>query len=1439
MFSVALQNRRKEENQGFPYRFALKNDIKISEVSGLMKEVASIQESIEWISADFDLANHSFTNTNVHKLLAKDVDTRELVGYALVNPETDNSWVVSQVAVMKPLQKLNIGTQIFRKIVSKATKRGITTIRLMTNNLALDFFKKLSIIGYECKTIALREAITMVTFKKKEYSKNSMIEFIEKFNAKFPENENQYHQLKHLLYEAFPNSNEICPQDFETLYVSLKHRSNYQKILEEICDYLLNDNVRKNNFIEFYNNTKDQKIKLDFGKAIVVFEYLRSLKDLNFSKIESISDRIEILAKFIVHSSSAYVFFEEFNDFGITDQKGILSLARLAAEKNPQITGIYIDKLGINDVNSFYSIIDLSFKNYLNSKELLYLLNDETDKIEVIEEVAKRDGMAAAIWCKFFHIECQKTLVRIARLALQNKSYWTSHYFDRFMIKDENERVDLFKFAVERKSGVYACIDKFNIQNEKTRIELAKWLIQQGHQISAKIEDFRISNPKDRMEIALLSAEQVGSNFPLHVKLYHIESEERIKLAMICSTHSPEILCNNLDNFQIINEASRINLAHISMGFFSENTDIGNYIKKFDISDEQVRIKFAKRAAEKGLLKSWNHLYNYKIHDSEALYEIALLAALSAPKILASTFYKYRIEDEAKRIFIAKIIARQNGETISKHIHEFCIKDQVALEEIALLAAVNDAKNTAMFIKNYALKNEEARIRVALAIGPDVCTFFSKFDISNKEALLKIAFLIASSPRILVRKLLDQFTFYGELRYKIGKICAHRDGLDTIYNIDSFKFENPNEILEIILMSICNSVKVIDKLPYCRHLHSIAILFWELNTDKKFEKGWAELKTLCVEHMGSVDLCKFVEAEQNPKEKKNLLNWVVFTVATCMHNELTTQDVIRTMNGPIIKAILNFEDIQMRYKLTYLVLGLVKSGQDLIFLNDYYTDIPIHTLIPSLIVFSDVCQGVDQSDYKTIFNRLKNRYYRKPRNQNTLVQGLYGILYDYSFPKKVSHELLRHIFQLDNPSESLKSIMIVETIVRLDGAAEITNDITLEKAIELNSILNKVFMKIIPVESIPDFFDKYQKTFGKFQDPNMLFIYAGKMNTLEDKRPLKALAKFVEMVLNDTFSEDRYKGSLHLDTVFKERNATLQEWKKGLQRPLDIEEKVNNEVVSISFYDELRQTIIVHKHVDPTLCPILISCFSKSPYESTEHLIIIGNALKKNLKDSEESNWLLFQKYSIRLMQPKLTKKEQKTEIAQMKKHLNLCKSGASELLNDLKGWENLYEIDNLNTEGWTLEDCDDPESLISCGTTVDGSCQRVDGDPEFNKHLLGYILDGKNRLLAVKNKHGVVVARSIFCILWDKSKQTPVLFMEKIYPKVVNKRLENEIIQLGRDRAQQLGLILTMDSFSLQTPYNGVLSSLSCKAPYEYADAGDHHQTNGVYTITNAKLVV
>lgn len=160
----------------------------------------------------------------------------------------------------------------------------------------------------------------------------------------------------------------------------------------------------------------------------------------------------------------------------------------------------------------------------------------------------------------------------------------------------------------------------------------------------------------------------------------------------------------------------------------------------------------------------------------------------------------------------------------------------------------------------------------------------------------------------------------------------------------------------------------------------------------------------------------------------------------------------------------------------------------------------------------------------------------------------------------------------------------------------------------------------------------------------------------------------------------------------------------------------------------------------------------------------------------------------------------------------------------------------------WVGIECTEQwEDLLLAGTEVVGSCQDIEQGADSNKCLLAYALDGKNKVIIVRSVQGKIAARSVLRILWDKNRQQPVLFMEKIYTNANQPALHDLIKRGCRQKAKEMGLpLLCEKSSDAQLPrYAGAISSLGCDAaPYEHIDALNIAVSNGCFEIPDSRVL-
>jgi hypothetical protein len=123
----------------------------------------------------------------------------------------------------------------------------------------------------------------------------------------------------------------------------------------------------------------------------------------------------------------------------------------------------------------------------------------------------------------------------------------------------------------------------------------------------------------------------------------------------------------------------------------------------------------------------------------------------------------------------------------------------------------------------------------------------------------------------------------------------------------------------------------------------------------------------------------------------------------------------------------------------------------------------------------------------------------------------------------------------------------------------------------------------------------------------------------------------------------------------------------------------------------------------------------------------------------------------------------------------------------------------------------------------------------------MAYVLDGKNRMLAIKDSTDQrILARCILRLLWDTANNRPALFQEEIYPSACPKEYKTLLNTLADTRTKDLGLeLFTLTRQDNLKGKESSLESLGGCSPYEYVDASNQgSKKRGVFTISQAKAV-
>lgn len=422
---------------------------------------------------------------------------------------------------------------------------------------------------------------------------------------------------------------------------------------------------------------------------------------------------------------------------------------------------------------------------------------------------------------------------------------------------------------------------------------------------------------------------------------------------------------------------------------------------------------------------------------------------------------------------------------------------------------------------------------------------------------------------------------------------------------------------------------------------------------------------------------------------------------------------------------------------------------------------------------------------------------------------------------------------------------------------------------EFEKIIQSIFKRFFKVTE--DKLKYYKNTFLGLRNETALYTYLGKIRSLEktDRAAMeRVFEQFVQSVLSENnieFYQLRYDEhvSPHLKMLFSNHSLLKAAWMKGDKINLNEFIKVHkleSKPINIDYKAFLYKKIFLHNHISSNKYGLLKEFLEVSNLKRKEDIrnelkLLINKTTKPiqfnmlsekdkmSIRSEIQLNLIALVDSDASLIDSKEKARLQLLIINNLIGDLRKINEG-SEFQNDLKmlqrGLSAIHaKPSTRDISQWMLVDTDYFWDAFMAGTDVMGSCQRVDGSPSLNKCLMAYVMDGKNRLLAIKDETGKMIARCIFRLLWDQTSEKPVLFLEQLYPEMLPAQLQDALMLFACQRAKALNLtLLSSESTQESRTYQNSIESLGSIAPHEYVDALHNAREEGIFTISKAQVI-
>lgn len=647
-----------------------------------------------------------------------------------------------------------------------------------------------------------------------------------------------------------------------------------------------------------------------------------------------------------------------------------------------------------------------------------------------------------------------------------------------------------------------------------------------------------------------------------------------------------------------------------------------------------------------------------------------------------------------------------------------------------------------------------------------------------------------------------------EKKIELLKIAAASNGYLLMYNLRSFGITDTKEL---------SNIEQIAQRQVGPKLSTKLIGKKDTKNERYFEEHFKSSQKLQPQLFKKIDQYDSQYLQSSQRE------WLVAAYHSMgvLPEDYSRWKWINEFN--ILESLLNFRRPDLKWSVTKelaLITDLKNSAK---IYHKLRKDLPSGNWSPiACILYTKMLiNGVDEKVIHEFRQKTEKSFFLGDQQKgHSIIETLLAL--DKALPPKHIEEVLKKCMGTVSSSSSSSSTQTTKSISNrelLNNLKAVTSVIgfgqakkLLKKNKSVQQTLQDKFVSAVPVHSINNFTSQYLKTFASCRIPQAIMTYAGKINSLHNKAINNALSEYVTGVLNGTFKSQRYEvnRNKHLFTINEHDSEILEKWKKNLSAPLSSMKSGSSQ--SFTYMSWLKMKLIDDSHMSMNNLPHLRKFLESKTDNERE------NTIKGLDEETQNSKYVTLQRLLIQLVT--VTSENQQLEnLQEIQKMLKNAPFDKPEFLNDVKGRiDDITNPKELKTKKYVVTETDSPYDLLLCGTEVSGSCQRVDGNPQLNVGLLGYLLHGQTKMIAIKTESGdkgKIVGRCMIRLLWNDKK--PVLFLERYYGSY-DDEMKEAIESLAKEKAKSMGLDL-VQKYGTGPEYKKTLESLGGPSPYEYVD--------------------
>lgn len=1092
---------------------------------------------------------------------------------------------------------------------------------------------------------------------------------------------------------------------------------------------------------------------------------------------------------------------------------------------NSEFTIKNIKKFGILTNNQLFDILTFVAKN----NPFIVISNiknfDSLDKkkiVEIYQVAALHQPRKMIRLLKDFPL-APKEAYEILKICIKQEAVEELlRSLDAFSFLTNDQIIEILMLgALEDPHEIANNIPKFTFLNDETRFNICKACLKGSGRFLDYFKNFRIEDEMQRFELAIIGAKYQPASIADKMEVFRLSEKLMLEVIKLVIPGNVETIINNLDKFTIINPKTRVEITRLCA-----------------INDGNMTVIYLKKLA---------------IKDPEALFDILMLCLLRSDTEVNSYQVIYLFQDFADEMKIDALKNMVDVEYLDAILSEEY--DPNAFDD----SAFSECKK---FLGLYAEKNGLEHL-----FGKLIDNIMK---IQNPQVKFQNISWLANT-----MILINAFKNFGRLSQESLQWLAAQELMNSIAD-----FAKPAIRLQL---SICAAQVASTHLGRDGFIH---LNNKPLNQNKEKLKiaVWTKSKNilvplLCTALINREDNDLFERLKSFAKEldkqgcfnEKEYSQILVETLIFIVQDENFTSDQKMLVLERMLteKMDVNDKDSRQILKNLYAINSILFFKESIRLLDSSKTLVEI-----SEEVFCEIfsCENIENFAFKydKIFrssrypsavliygSKIASIAYKEKDASLCFVKYLTSTLNETFLDERYEISNNIHLKKLDDYDKNLLESWRKNEAIKIESL--------LEKEISSKKWLDQILGQTIGNLN----FDYCTKYLRESNPDNLSFIENKLMEEIsENQREFKKDSGLFINVIKKCNSVIKLKSEI--ESLVAEKTNLSAENEQSIDKKIKRRELSIQDLL-IQMEEQLKK--LPKKYTANTSFPIALS--SDKIKEALESLL---ESKKKFTQMETTLSELRMQLLAIQWVKAceemegiladrkKMTQNDAESmgtksiiynqKLDEAKKRLLEIKKIHSELPSqsdlfakalDLK-IEEMKWIHTLDSQSEYVLETDDPIDLLLCGTEMQGSCQHVNEGSFLNLGLLGYKMDGKIKMLAIKKQPDVlhpIIARAMLKLLWDGKR--PVLLIDRLYPSNLSFKHAESLKKMALKRAKELGVpLVCVSDINYKHPYRSnklygkILYALGGPAPYEYSDASTDTvlKVDGKYEIENAYIV-